>query len=163
MNLDYIKGNDNRLFSEAEKFDFTNPPVDPYELQKEMLKCMVRDNLISVNGNQFGLPYHIFCLASNPNLVFFNSVIVYGSENLISLEETCYNIPKLIVKVKRPEEVRVRYQTASSGKESKTFNGLSSRLIQHNIDFLEGKKFFDNCNLYHREKAKKIIAKIGKE
>ena len=158
--MDFIKGNDKRLFQVAEKFDFSNPPVDPYELQKDMLRLMNRDNQISVNANQFGLPYHIFCLAGSPNLVFFNAEVVYGGDYIVSLEETCYNIPKGIVKVKRPDEVRIRYQTASGGKESKTFKGLTSRLIQHNLDYLNGIRFFDRSNLYHKEKMKKIIRNL---
>lgn len=158
--MEYIKGNDPKLFREAKPFDFSNSEVNPYDIQTDMLRLMIRDNQISVNANQFGLPYHIFCLAGSPNLVFFNAEIVYEGDDIVSLEETCYNIPKGIVKVKRPDEIRVRYQTASSGKESKTFKGLTSRLIQHNLDYLNGIKFFDRSNYYHKEKMKKILRSL---
>lgn len=156
-----INGNDPSLFTQKQQFPFGQ--IDSYAIQNKLIATMIFSGQISINAGQVGLPYHVFVIQSNPNLVFFNAKISYFSDDLVSLDETCANIPGFKTKIKRPSEIRVRYQTASGESESKTFKGLTSRLIQHNIDFLEGRKFYQSASLYSREKAQKTIAKLRKE
>jgi peptide deformylase len=71
------------------------------------------------------------------------------------LPEACLSVPGVSVKVKRAGEIRVRFQTPSGLTTTKTFNGLTAKTIQHEIDHLDGIMFFNRANRYHRDKAMK--------
>ena len=154
-----IKAKKSELFLPASQIDVFNPPVDLTEFQTKVLKFMWDNNFVSLCGNNIGFPYNVIFLRGNPNYVFWNVKIVNTMGDEVSLEETCPNIPGLVIPIKRPEEVRIRYQTTSGGKESKTFGGLTARYIQHSMDYIEGRRFYNLANYYHREKAMKKIRK----
>ena len=71
----------------------------------------------------------------------------------ISLEEGCLSFPGLIVKVKRPQHIRVRFQTPNGDTITKQFTGMSARVFQHEIDHLNGVLYFNRANRYHRDVA----------
>lgn len=156
-----VKPHDPSLFSKKEQFPFGQ--VDSYSLQNKLIATMIMNGQVSINAGQVGLPYHVFVIKSEPNLVFFNAKIGYLSDVDVTLEEACVNIPGFKTKISRPNEVRLRYQTASGETESKTFKGLTARLIQHNIDYLEGLKFYRTASFYSKNRAEKIIEKSRKE
>lgn len=137
-------------------FDFSNPPTNPHELVQSMLQTMVESNGVGLSANQVGLPYRVFVMRGHEHhFAFFNPKIVSMSDNTTTMEEGCLSFPCLIVKVPRANTVRVRFQTQSGGTDTKTFDGLSARVIQHEVDHLDGLLFFNKAHRYHREKALK--------
>lgn len=137
-------------------FDFSNPPTNPHELVQSMLQTMVESNGVGLSANQVGLPYRVFVMRGHEHhFAFFNPKIVSMSDNTTTMEEGCLSFPGLIVKVPRANTVRVRFQTQSGGTDTKTFDGLSARVIQHEVDHLDGLLFFNKAHRYHREKALK--------
>ena len=111
---------------------------------------------VGLSSNQLGLPYRVFAMRGYPeNLVCFNPKIVYYSDNIISMEEACLSFPGMIIKVKRPSEIRARFQTPSGMVVTKKFEGLTARTFQHEMDHMDGILFFNRANRYHREKALK--------
>lgn len=137
-------------------FDFSNPPTNPHELVQSMLQTMVESNGVGLSANQVGLPYRVFVMRGHEHhFAFFNPKIVSMSDNTTTMEEGCLSFPGLIVKVPRANTVRLRFQTQSGGTDTKTFDGLSARVIQHEVDHLDGQLFFNKAHRYHREKALK--------
>jgi len=61
--------------------------------------------------------------------------------------------PGLYVKIKRPQHVRVRFQTPNSDTRTETFTGMSARVFQQQLDYLNGMLYFNRANRYHRDKA----------
>jgi peptide deformylase len=113
-------------------------------------------NGLGLAAVQVGVPYNIFAMRGNPeNFVCFNPRIVQASEQQIVLEEGCLSYPGLIVKVKRPQHVRVRFQTPNGDTLTKQFTGMTARVFQHEMDHLNGVVYFNRASRYHREKALK--------
>jgi peptide deformylase len=113
-------------------------------------------NGIGLAANQVGVPYRIFAMRGAPeNFVCFNPRIVQPSAEQISLEEGCLSFPGLVVKVKRPRHVRVRFTTPNGDTRTETFIGMSARIFQHEMDHLEGRLYFNQVSRYHREAALK--------
>jgi peptide deformylase len=52
----------------------------------------------------------------------------------------------------------MRFQTPSGILTTKSFDGLTARVIQHEVDHLDGIPFINKANRYHREKAMKGYA-----
>ena len=144
------------LTKPCEPFDFLNPPFDPIEFSKDLVKTMYDYNGIGLAANQVGVPYRIFAMRAAPeNFVCFNPRIVQPSEAEIVLEEGCLTFKGLQVKVKRPQHVRVRFQTPNGETLTKQFTGISARIFQHELDHLDGIVFYNRANRYHREQALK--------
>ena len=144
------------LTTPTENFDFNNPPVNPHLLIQDMLQIMNEKKGIGLSANQLGLSYRVFVMrGEDTNFACFNPKIVSQSNETNLLEEGCLSFPGVNVKVKRSNTLRLRFQTPSGGTDTKNFGGLTARVVQHEIDHLNGILFFNNANRYHREKALK--------
>jgi peptide deformylase len=152
MNL--VKHDDPLLTKKCQEFDFTNPPFDPVEFAKEIVSFMHEHQGLGLAANQVGVPYRIFAMRGHPeNFVCFNPKIASISEQTIVLEEGCLTFPGLLVKIKRPQHVRVRFTTPNGDTITRQFTGMSARVFQHEYDHLEGIRFYDKANRFHREQA----------
>ena len=144
------------LSTPTQPFDFLNPFQDPTQLALELMQTMNENNTIGLSANQIGKPYSVFALKGYPeNIVCFNPRIVNASAETELLEEACLSFPGVNVKIKRPKEIRVRFQMPSGLTDTKTFSGLTARTFQHELDHLNGIIFVNRANRYHREKAMK--------
>jgi peptide deformylase len=157
-----IKGDDEFLTSTIPEFNFINPPESPNDIALELMKTMNENNGIGLAANQIGKLYRVFVMRGNPeNLVCFNPRIVHISEEQIVLEEGCLSYPNLIIKIKRPKNIRVRFQTPSGSIETKVFDGLTARVFQHELDHLNGILFYRRANRIHKEQAFKKMEKLN--
>lgn len=151
-----VKYPDPILITATEQFDFINPPIDPNQLALELIKTMNENNGVGLAANQIGYPYAVFAMRGHPeNLVCFNPRIVDVSPNLVEMEEACLSFPGVVVKIKRPEQIRVRFQTPSGSTTTFSYGGMTARIFQHEFDHLNGELFINKVNRYHREKAMK--------
>jgi len=149
-----IIGNDPILKEECKEFDFANPLFDPIEFSKNLIQTMYDNNGIGLSANQVGVPYKIFAMRGTPaDFVCFNPRIVMPSNEVIILEESCLSFPSLIIKIKRPRHVRVRFQGPSGETVTQQFTGMTARVFQHEMDHINGLLFYTRANRFHREKA----------
>jgi peptide deformylase len=154
MNL--VNQNDPVLTKLCDVFNFSNPPMDPFELARNLVKTMYDHNGVGLAANQVGIPYRVFAMRGSPeNFVCFNPKIVQPSEMEIILEEGCLTYPGLLVKIKRPQHIRVRLTTPNGETLTKQFTGMTARIFQHELDHLNGIIFYNRANLYHRDQALK--------
>jgi len=152
MNL--VDAKDPILKTKCEEFDFINPPFDPIEFSKDLIKFIYDNNGLGLAANQVGVPYRIFAMRGAPeNFVCFNPKIVLPSSEQVILEEGCLTYPGLLVKIKRSQHIKVRFRTPNGETLTKTFTGMTARIFQHELDHLDGIEFFSRANKYHREQA----------
>ena len=76
-------------------------------------------------------------------------------------EEGCLSIPGIFGEVERSEWVRVEAQDAEGGPIAFESRGLQARVIQHEIDHLDGVLFIDRLPPVTRDRIKKKIQKEG--
>jgi len=144
------------LTTPCQPFDFSNPPFDPIEFAKDLVKFMYDSNGIGLAANQVGVPYRVFSMRGSPeNFVCYNPKIVQPSEMEVTLEESCLTFPGFLVKVKRPQHIRVRFTMANGETVTRQFTGMTARIFQHELDHLDGILFYNKANRFHREKAMK--------
>jgi len=152
MNL--VNHNDPILTRVCEDFDFNNPPFDPIEFAKDLVKHMYDWNGIGVAANQVGVPYRVFAMRGAPeNFVCFNPRIVDSTTEEIALEEGCLSYPGLLVKIKRPKSIKVRFAMPNGEVRTDTFTGMTARIFQHELDHLNGVLYFNRASRYHRDRA----------
>jgi len=140
----------------CDPYNFQDPPVDlpPLEFAQSLVKTMYEVNGMCLTAPQVGVNFRVFAMRAAPeNFVCFNPRIIMPSEEEIRLEETSLSYPGLIVKVKRPQHVKVRFATPNGQIRTETFTGLTARTFQHCMDFLDGERFYMKANPIHREQA----------
>ncbi|MCR9156403.1 MAG: peptide deformylase [Rhodobacteraceae bacterium] len=89
-----------------------------------------------------------------------NPEILHASVQLRSHEEASPNLPGVFAKLERPRAVTVRYMGADGTVHEQDFVGLWATSVQHQIDHLNGKMYFDHLSKTKRDillrRAKKL-------
>ncbi len=94
--------------------------------------------------------------------VFINAHIKSVNGGEWSYNEGCLSIPKIREDVSRPEEVTVEYMDENFQRHTKTFNGVTARIIQHEYDHIDGKLFIDYLRPLKRKLLKGKLDDISK-
>ena len=155
MIRELVPHNDQGLRQKLEKFNFADPQIDPNQLARDLTETMIANKGLGLAANQVGLPYRVFVMTGSPVTAVFNPRIVDSSEEEIYMDEGCLSYPGLYVKVKRPAVIKVRYDMPNGETVTKTFEGLTARVFQHEFDHLEGEVFLQKANRIHLDAARK--------
>jgi peptide deformylase len=67
--------------------------------------------------------------------------------------------PGVWLKVKRPIAIKVEFEDEKGEKYERTFDGLSSRIFQHEYDHMEGTDFTQKVSRLKIERAMKKLNK----
>jgi len=150
---------DSVLRTPTEEFDFNNPPYDPVKFADHLARTMMAKDGIGIASNQLGYPWRVCAVATNPITVMFNPHIVDFSQETVTLEEGCLTYPGLIVKVTRPISIRVRFTYPNGQTDTNKYTGITARIVQHEVEHLDGGRFFEVVDWYEREKVKRWMKK----
>jgi peptide deformylase len=77
-----------------------------------------------------------------------------------TMPEGCLSIPNIREEVTRPETIRVRYRDLEFTEQVITADGLLSRVIQHELDHINGVLFVDRLNIVKRKLLRGRLNKI---
>jgi peptide deformylase len=80
-----------------------------------------------------------------------NPEILHASIELRSHEEASPNLPGMSATLKRPRAVTVRFLDENGMINRRDFVGLEATSVQHQIDHLNGKMYFDNLSKVKRD------------
>ena len=139
---------------------------DRKELSEEMFKSMARYGGIGLSANQVGLPFNMFVLGNHLSLenglkmACFNPMIVSTSEETIMMKEGCLTYPSLFLSIKRPRKCVVKYTDENNEVLEEKKTGYESRILQHEIDHLDGKLFIDYLSHLKRNIILKKLKKL---
>ncbi len=75
--------------------------------------------------------------------VFINAHISSLNGEEWAYNEGCLSIPKIREDIYRKEEVVINFVDENFEQHTKTFNGITARVILHEYDHIEGKLFID--------------------
>ncbi len=80
-----------------------------------------------------------------------NPEIVHASVQLRDHEEASPNLPGVAAKISRPRAVLVRFLNDQGTLEERDFVGLWATSVQHQIDHLAGRMYFDHLSKVKRD------------
>jgi peptide deformylase len=90
-----------------------------------------------------------------------NPVILDASAMLNEHEEASPNLPGVSAIVKRPRGVTVRYMDETGVITRRDFVGLEAVSVQHQINHLAGRMYFDNLTKTRRDMLLRRARKLG--
>ena len=112
-----------------------------------MINLMYQENGIGLAANQAGYNRKIFVMdvsnERNDPQVFINPVITTKNNIKMGDTEGCLSCPGEQVKVSRSISVNLEWQCEHGKDQHKTFYHLPSRVVQHEMDHLNGKLIID--------------------
>ncbi|MDK3020245.1 peptide deformylase [Pseudodonghicola flavimaris] len=89
-----------------------------------------------------------------------NPEILHASVQPRVHEEASPNLPGVSARIERPRAVTVRFLNEAGETEERDFVGLWATSVQHQIDHLNGRMYFDNLSKVKRDmllrKARKL-------
>jgi peptide deformylase len=152
MLLNLIDKNNPSLKEKSLPFIFGSS-IDPVEIARSLTELAITEDSISLSAPQCGINARVFVILADPVLACFNPKIVDSSEEQLYLEEKCLTFPKVVLKVKRPKKIRVRFTMPNGVTETRIFDGLTARHFQQQVDHLDGVLFTQRATSFHREQA----------
>ena len=136
---------------------------EEHQIAKKMLATMYSNPIgIGLAATQVGILKRLIVIdidrddPDNAPIVLINPEIL-EQEGESVIEEGCLSIPELKAEVKRPEKVIVSARTLDDEEIIIEDGSLLSRVLQHEIDHLNGVLFIDHLS---RKKQKRLKAKL---
>jgi peptide deformylase len=117
---------------------------------------------IGLAAPQVGIPLRLVVMDDGKGDVrTLVNPVVTEREGSIRGEEGCLSIPGIFAEVERSSRVRVEALDADGQGVSFEARGLPARVIQHEIDHLDGVLFIDRLPPVQRDRIKRKIQKEG--
>ena len=91
-----------------------------------------------------------------------NPEVLHASVKLRAHEEASPNLPGVSAKLERPRAVTVRFLNDAAEVEERDFVGLWATSVQHQIDHLAGRMYFDRLSKVKRDMLLRKAAKRGR-
>jgi peptide deformylase len=136
---------------------------------QNMFETMYNANGIGLAANQVGkgLSVTVIDISDSEDadeterpLVLINPVIEAFSDEETEFEEGCLSLPDFHDKVVRPAEIQVRFLDQHMKEHVREATGLLARVMQHEIDHLNGVYFFERLTPIRRTLASGKLKRI---
>lgn len=119
---------------------------------------------VGMGANQIGVLRRLIVVdASNERgqvVKMANPEVLHKSIELREHDEASPNLPGVSAVIKRPRAVTVRYMDEAGETVEKDFVGLWATSVQHQIDHINGKMYFDHLSRTKREMLIKKARKL---
>lgn len=144
------------------------------ELAQNMLETTDAHKGYGISGPQVGAPLRIFVMklekkplndstafqGSNPHLIVINPIIhISGKLNL--MDEGCLSVPGVYNQVERSDVVQMQYYNVDKVLHEGKFSSIEARIIQHEVDHINGIMFFDRLSRQMRRSSLREWVKKG--
>lgn len=152
------------LASVAERVE--NVDGEVAALVHEMFDIMYKERGIGLAAPQIDVGKRIIVVDTGEErdgkLALINPEIKAFSDNLEPYEEGCLSVPRLLADVIRPAEILVKGISVKGEEVEFEASGLMARVLQHEVDHLNGILFIDRIEKYIKDEFRAELKKIKK-
>ena len=134
-------------------------PVERFDgslshLAEEMVATMRKHEGVGLAANQVGRLKRILVAAvEDEEFVLVNPVVEESATTTEKEPEGCLSIPGIHVEVERPTQILVSAQDTSGAARRMEASGMLARILQHEIDHLDGVLIVDRTDRESRKAA----------
>jgi peptide deformylase len=141
--------------TEVDRFD------DTLKGQVARMAGLMQDALgLGLAAPQLGISQRLLIYRVGPTapvIALVNPSVEWASDDEEIFEEGCLSIPGVVVDVERPVHVRVRAVDEEGEDRVVEASGLEARVIQHEIDHLDGVLILDRTSRDQRREAMRMM------
>jgi peptide deformylase len=129
-----------------------------HDLISQMKIIMEKNNGVGLAAPQIGHNLRIIiCELDDKFYAFVNPEIIKISQKNVVMEEGCLSLPDTYGEVLRPDKIILRALNPDGKKIKLKAFGLLARVIQHEIDHLDGILFIDKAKNIVKDTTQKRI------
>ena len=144
-------------------------PVESFDDELKTLTDDMFETMHSVNGiglaaTQIGVAKQVAVIDISPEknepLVIVNPAIqILDPSKTEDYDEGCLSVPGFFEKISRPSDIKLSYQDLNGKKQEIKPNGLLTKVVQHELDHLNGRLFVDHISELKRRRIRNKIVK----
>ena len=131
------------------------------EREAERMVTIMRDAIgVGLAATQLGVMRRLLVIQAGPDATptaVANPVIEWTSEEVAMAEEGCLSLPRVAVDVERPLHARVSGKDPRGESLLLEASGLEARVLQHEIDHLDGVLMLDHATREQRRGALRAL------
>jgi len=119
---------------------------------------------LGLAATQVGVMHRVLVYRVGPDaplVAVVNPQLEWASEELETAEEGCLSLPGVAVDVERSVHARVRAQDGDGEPILIEASGLEARVLQHEMDHLDGVLIIDRVSKEQRKEALRILREGG--
>ena len=144
-------------------------PVETFDEELKNLTDDMFETMHSVNGiglaaTQIGVAKQVAVIDISPEknepLVIVNPAIqILDPTKTEDYDEGCLSVPGFFEKISRPSDIKLTYQDLNGKKLEIKPEGLLTKVVQHELDHLNGRLFVDHISELKRRRIRNKIVK----
>ena len=144
-------------------------PVETFDDELKTLTDDMFETMHSVDGiglaaPQIGVAKQVAVIDISPEktepLVIVNPVIqILDPSKTEDYDEGCLSVPGFFEKISRPSDIKLTYQDLNGKKQEIKPEGLLTKVVQHELDHLNGRLFVDHISELKRRRIRNKIVK----
>ncbi|PIQ87304.1 MAG: peptide deformylase [Candidatus Omnitrophica bacterium CG11_big_fil_rev_8_21_14_0_20_45_26] len=129
---------------------------DEFDLIKQMIRVMYEEKGVGIAAPQVGVSKRIFVTTPDSERgkekVYVNPVVLKSSGTQLG-PEGCLSLPEVALEVRRFKHVELEYLDEAGKKIREALDDFEARVIQHELDHLDGKLIIDRIEFDQRQKV----------
>ena len=144
-------------------------PVETFDDELKTLTDDMFETMHSVNGiglaaTQIGVAKQVAVIdisaEKNEPLVIVNPEIkILDPSKKEDYDEGCLSVPGFFETISRPSDIQLSYQDLNGQKQEIKPEGLLTKVVQHELDHLNGRLFVDHISELKRRRIRNKIVK----
>ena len=144
-------------------------PVETFDEELKTLTDDMFETMHSVNGiglaaTQIGIAKQVAVIDISPEknepLVIVNPEIqILDPSKKEDYDEGCLSVPGFFETISRPSDIKLSYQDLNGQKQEIKPEGLLTKVVQHELDHLNGRLFVDHISELKRRRIRNKIVK----
>lgn len=144
-------------------------PVETFDKELKTLTDDMFETMHSVNGiglaaTQIGVAKQVAVIDISPEknepLVIVNPKIqILDPSKKEDYDEGCLSVPGFFETISRPSDIKLSYQDLNGKKQEIKPEGLLTKVVQHELDHLNGRLFVDHISELKRRRIRNKIVK----
>ena len=146
--------------------EVTNIDQDTIDTINTMFNIMYSAKGIGLAAPQINISKRIFVIDiemyDGPSLTLINPQILSKSSETVPYDEGCLSLPEISGTIHRPSKISVKGITPDAKEVQLDAEGLLARVIQHELDHINGILFIDHLEDYKRKELTSELKRIKK-
>ena len=133
-------------------------------LTDDMFETMHSVNGIGLAATQIGISKRVAVTdisqdKSEPFVIINPEIEILNTSKNEDYDEGCLSVPGFFETVSRPSDIKLTYQDLNGEKKEIKPEGLLTKVVQHELDHLNGRLFVDHISELKRRRIRNKIVK----
>ena len=133
-------------------------------LTDDMFETMHSVNGIGLADTQIGISKRVAVIdisqdKNEPFVIINPEIEILNTSKNEDYDEGCLSVPGFFETVSRPSDIKLTYQDLNGEKKEIKPEGLLTKVVQHELDHLNGRLFVDHISELKRRRIRNKIVK----